>query len=98
VPDAGAVFDRTASKRSVGGRSANAIDRYLVETRRAEYVHLALPLLTPAFAWWNPWPLVVAMAGYAIAANAPCIAIQRYNRARILRVVARRDGRARSLR
>jgi glycosyl-4,4'-diaponeurosporenoate acyltransferase len=90
LPDAGALFERGGSKLAVGGRSSLAIDRYVLETRRAEYVHVAILLFAPVFAWWNPWPLTAAMAAYAIAANVPCIAIQRYNRARLTRVLMRR--------
>jgi len=98
VPDAGEFFDRSASKRTIGSRSQDDIERYLVETRRAEYVHDAIVLVTPAFALWNPWPLRMAMAAYAIVANVPCIAIQRYNRARLKRIVARRTAPTPSLR
>ena len=39
---------------------------------------------------WNPPLLTAAMLGYAVAANIPFIAIQRYNRLRILRIQRRR--------
>ena len=61
----------------------------------AELVHWAIPTITPAFALWNPPLLSAAMAAYAVAANAPCIAVQRYNRARIARVLRRRATGAR---
>ena len=94
VPDAGAWFDRDGSKRRVGGHSPAAVDRYLRETRRAEYVHGGILLATPAFALWNPWPLLLAMVGYGLLANLPCIAIQRYNRIRLERIAARRPATA----
>ena len=43
------------------------------------------------FVLWNPPVLLAAMAGYAVVANAPCIAVQRFNRARILRVLRRHE-------
>ena len=98
LPDAGAFFDPSASKRTLGGRSADDLAHLLVETRRAEYVHDAIMLITPLFALWNPWPLVVAMAAYAVGANIPCISIQRYNRARLARIIARRAAKSPSLR
>jgi glycosyl-4,4'-diaponeurosporenoate acyltransferase len=39
---------------------------------------------------WNPWWLGLAMVGYALAANLPCLLTQRYNRARLMRMLARR--------
>jgi glycosyl-4,4'-diaponeurosporenoate acyltransferase len=41
------------------------------------------------FFLWNPWWLGLAMVGYGIVANVPCVAIQRYNRARLLRIIRR---------
>jgi glycosyl-4,4'-diaponeurosporenoate acyltransferase len=68
---------------------------FAAETRRAEWVHwiAAAPLLVmPA---WNPGWLLAVMTGYAAAANAPFIAVQRYNRARIERVLIRGSSRRR---
>ena len=79
VPEVGA-------KRVLRGRSRSSLERFIVETRRAEYVHLAIAAITPVFALWNPPLLMVAMVSYAVAANVPCIAIQRYNRARLYRL------------
>ena len=36
-----------------------------------------------------PWWLGIAMAGYAVVANVPCILVQRYNRARLERMLTR---------
>ncbi len=59
------------------------------ETRRAEYVHLMITAAGPLFLLWNPWPLGLLMVIFGVAMNAPFIAIQRYNRLRLLRVIAR---------
>jgi glycosyl-4,4'-diaponeurosporenoate acyltransferase len=84
LPEAGALFAGGRSKRALSageGRRA-ALDRFVVETRRAEWVHLVIPALVPVFGVWNdPWVLLV-MAAYAVVANGPCLVVQRYNRAR----------------
>jgi glycosyl-4,4'-diaponeurosporenoate acyltransferase len=67
------------------------LERFAAETRRAEIAHWLALAGTPAFALWNPPIGVVLMAVYGIAANVPCIAIQRYNRTRAQRAVARRQ-------
>lgn len=90
LPEAGAVFAGGTSKRALSGRGDESLRRFAAETRRAEMVHWAIPAITPVFALWNPPALFGAMVGYAVAANAPFIAIQRYNRARIMRILARR--------
>ena len=43
----------------------------------------------PLFVLWNPPPVAVVMVVYGVAVNAPFIAIQRYNRLRASRVLAR---------
>ncbi len=88
LPDAGAVFAPGASKRALVGRSPAALARFALETRRAEYVHVAIAGLAPLFWLWNPVGLTAAMCAYALVANVPCIAIQRYNRARLARAWA----------
>jgi glycosyl-4,4'-diaponeurosporenoate acyltransferase len=44
-------------------------------------------LMTPAFVVWNPWWVEIAMVVYALAANLPCLLVQRYNRARLARLL-----------
>jgi glycosyl-4,4'-diaponeurosporenoate acyltransferase len=83
VPEGGATFAGGVSKRHVGGRSTVALQRFAAETRRAERAHWWALAGAPVFALWNPPLGVVAMALYGVASNGPCIAIQRYNRARI---------------
>ncbi len=56
----------------------------LLETRRAEYVHLAVAACGPLFLLWNPPGLGLAMVAGGIAFNAPFVMVQRYNRARLL--------------
>lgn len=90
LPEAGGLFAGGFSKRSV--RRAD-LDRYLVETRRAELTHWWILATVPLFALWNPWWLWLAMLAYGVVANLPCIVIQRYNRGRVLRILARRARR-----
>jgi glycosyl-4,4'-diaponeurosporenoate acyltransferase len=88
LPDAGAVFRGGVAKRDLVARDPASLRTLVEETRRAELVHWAVAGLAPVFALWNPAPLAVAMVAYAVAANAPCIVVQRYNRSRLLRVLA----------
>jgi len=90
VPEAGALLPGGISKRRLGGRSLEDLQRFAAETRRAELVHWTILAIAPLFAIWSSWPLFAAMVAYAVVANLPCIVIQRYNRARIARATARR--------
>ncbi len=87
LPDAGALFAGRA-KRHLPGLGAAALAAFAVETRRAELVHWASAAVVVAFPLWNPAPLAAVAAVLWVAGNLPCIAAQRYNRARIQRLLA----------
>ena len=89
VPDAGAWFGGL-TKRRLPSRDRDGLRRFAAETRRAEYVHWAILGVTPVFLVWNPPLLAAAMVVYGVTANVPCLAIQRYTRARLVRMEARR--------
>ena len=86
LPEAGTVFAGGVSKRHV----TRDLDRFVAETRRAEYGHWLAIACSPAFALWNPLSGLVLMTAYGVGVNAPFIAVQRYNRQRAQRIVARR--------
>lgn len=87
LPEAGAFFAGGTSKRSLpAGERRQAIERFAAETRRAELAHWWAMAATPLFALWNPPLGMLGCAAYAVAANVPCIVVQRYNRARAARV------------
>jgi glycosyl-4,4'-diaponeurosporenoate acyltransferase len=93
LPEAGDWFAGGVSKRTTGGPSA--FDQFVIETRRAELTHWAVLGFAPFFALWNPWYLTVAMWTYAVVANVPCLLVQRYNRARLERLIELRSARGR---
>jgi glycosyl-4,4'-diaponeurosporenoate acyltransferase len=89
LPEAGALFAGGFSKRQLRTRDPAYLGRFLAETRRAEWVHWLVVAIAPVFFLWNrPW-LAAVMVAYGIAANIPCVITQRYNRARLLRILAR---------
>jgi glycosyl-4,4'-diaponeurosporenoate acyltransferase len=92
VPEAGAVFAGGISKR----RLTFPLEVFARETRRAELAHWWAMALGPVFALWNPLSGTVLMLGYSVVVNAPFILIQRYNRARVERVLLRRARRVRA--
>ena len=55
------------------------LERFVVETRRAEATHWLVLAAGPFFVLWNPWGLALVMVAYAVVANVPCLLIQRYN-------------------
>lgn len=94
LPEAGGLFGGT-SKAHLAGRGD--VERQLLETRRGEWVHWVLLGCGPLFALWNPGWLASVMVAFGVASNLPFIAVLRFNRGRLLRIVdrARRPGPAR---
>jgi glycosyl-4,4'-diaponeurosporenoate acyltransferase len=96
LPEAGSLFRGGFSKRHLQAHDRSYLQRFAIETRRAELAHWAILALGPFFFAWNPWWLGLAMLAYALVANVPCIAVQRYNRARFGALLARGPARAAS--
>jgi len=90
LPEAGGLFRGGTSKRHLVTTDPAGLAAFAAETRRAEWVHWALLAVTPAFVLWNPPALSVVMVTYGVAANLPCLVVQRYNRARVTALLARR--------
>lgn len=89
LPEAGDVFKDGFHKRHLRSRDRAYFERFVVETRRAELTHYMVMMAAPLFFLWNPWWLGLVMVAYALVANLPCIAAQRYNRARLQRVLTK---------
>lgn len=92
VPEAGAFFSGGMSKRRLPLAGEGGLTRFVVETRRAELGHWSAMACGPLFVLWNPPAVAVVMIAYGIVVNAPFIAIQRYNRWRAGRALARLSG------
>jgi glycosyl-4,4'-diaponeurosporenoate acyltransferase len=91
LPEAGALFARGTSKRSLPGIDAAGLRLFVRETRRAELAHWWALACGPLFALWNPALATVLLVTYGVVANLPFIAIQRYNRFRIETLLERRS-------
>ena len=89
LPDAASWFQGGFAKADLRSRTPEFLEHFLRETWRGELTHWLALLTLPVFAIWNPgWAFAVNIA-YALAANLPCILVQRYNRGRFLRVLQR---------
>lgn len=92
LPEAGALFAGGVSKKHLMGTTDESLRQFAGLTRRAEMAHWMAFLVSPIFALWNPLPIAVVMVVYGALINAPFIAIQRYNRVRVMRILSRRGG------
>jgi glycosyl-4,4'-diaponeurosporenoate acyltransferase len=89
LPEAGALFAGGMSKRRLPALDVQGLERFAVETRRAELGHWSAMACGPLFVLWNPPGVAALMIAYGVLVNVPFIAIQRYNRQRVDRALAR---------
>ncbi|QIG43700.1 hypothetical protein G5V58_13850 [Nocardioides anomalus] len=93
VPEAGALFAGGVSKRALPARDEAGLELFVRETRRAELAHWWALCCGPLFVLWNPPLAAGVLVAYGVLVNLPFVAIQRYNRLRLLSVLARRRAR-----
>lgn len=93
LPEAGALFAGGISKRRVTATEQGGLERFVVETRRAELAHWLAAAPGVVFVLWNPPVAVPIMVAYGLGVNLPFIAVQRYNRIRASRILRRRAAR-----
>lgn len=86
LPDAGQFFPRGIAKSLQGKCSILNLQRQIIETRRAEYVHWCIWLFWIPTILWMPIKGVLISCLFATAFNLPCLLVQRYNRLRILQL------------
>jgi glycosyl-4,4'-diaponeurosporenoate acyltransferase len=83
IPDAGAALPGGIRKASLARRDPGALQRLIVETRRAELVHWAIWPAWLATALWLPPRGVLLNLLFATLFNLPCLLLQRYTRQRL---------------
>lgn len=88
MPEAGAAFGGR-SKRALPGRDPRDLAGYLIEVRRAEWVHWLSMLSIVPIALLSPWWLALAFGAVIVAVNLTFIVILRHNRIRLLALLRR---------
>jgi glycosyl-4,4'-diaponeurosporenoate acyltransferase len=96
VPEAGALFAGGISKRELPAYDVEGLQLFVRETRRAELGHWWALFCVPVFCLWNPPLASLLLVLYGVGINLPFIAIQRYNRFRILPLLDRLSARTTS--
>lgn len=93
LPEAGDFFPGGFAKSSVGGGNCELMSRFLAETRRAEYVHIAIwPFWLVTTLWTPSWGVLVNLV-VGTALNLPCLWVQRYNRLRLQHLLLLKEQR-----
>lgn len=89
VPEAGGLFRGGVSKRQLPATDQAGLQLFVKATRRAELAHWWAMACSPLFVLWNPPLAAGLLVAYGVLVNLPFIVIQRYNRARTLRLIDR---------
>lgn len=87
LPERGELFGTGTSKKSLPHGEKSGLEKFLIETRRAEYVHWIVIFAWVFTLWFNPAWAVWTVAVLLVFGNLPFILTQRYNRLRLLRVL-----------
>ena len=89
IPDAGPALPGGIAKSRLVGRDPAILERLVIETRRAELVHWVLWPAALITALWLPPSGLLGNLLFATLFNVPCLLVQRFNRRRVLRCLAR---------
>lgn len=89
LPDSSAILKKAYNKKKLSAVTPEGLEKFIVETKRAEQTHWLSILPAPLFFLWNPTWAAWIMIFYAILANLPFIIVQRYNRPRMIRLLER---------
>ena len=88
LPDGAPLLgSRGFPKKKLQEKTPEFLRAFLQETCRAELTHWLTMLFAPFFFLWNPLWVGFFMIFYALTENLPLIMAQRYNRARLRRII-----------
>ena len=87
LPDGAAVAKNGFRKNQLGTPDAAYLQRFILETCRAELTHWIIFVFSLIFFIWNDWWITLIIIAYAYIVNIPCVITQRYNRIRLKRAV-----------
>jgi len=89
MPDGARLFKGGFPKKNLEQKDFKYLNIFMLETCRGELTHWLQILPVWVFFLWNVWWAGLIMVIYALIANIPCILLQRYNRARLQRVISK---------
>jgi glycosyl-4,4'-diaponeurosporenoate acyltransferase len=92
IPDSSFLYKNIYAKKRLSDFSNDNLNLFLIESRRAELVHLLG--IFPFWIWitFSRLEVMLWMLLYALVVNIPCIMLQRYNRPRIVNYINRREA------
>lgn len=97
LPDGASLFRLGFKKKYLTEVSDSYLNRFILESKRAELNHWLLLLPAPFFFLWNPSLVGWLNILYALVANSPFIIIQRYNRPRFEKIQQKKKRRIKKI-
>jgi len=85
LPSGGRIFG-IFSINKFRSLKQNYINKWLIESCRAEFTHWIAMFPAILFYLWNPFDAWIINIAYAVCVNVPCIISQRYNRPRVVAI------------
>jgi glycosyl-4,4'-diaponeurosporenoate acyltransferase len=92
LPDGASIAGHGFIKKRLLSANSAGLEKYILESRRAELTHVLAMIPALLFFLWNPWVAGLAMICYAILINGPCLIAQRYNRPRFQNVLIKKQA------
>jgi glycosyl-4,4'-diaponeurosporenoate acyltransferase len=89
LPELADFIKKPFKKKKIQTFDASYLETYVVETCRAELTHLFIIISAFLFPLWATPSVSLSILLLSIVLNAPFIIIQRYNRPRIIQILAR---------
>ncbi len=97
LPDGAAIVKSGFRKKHLTDYSEKGLEKFIVETCRAELTHILAILPFWAFGFFAPPYVIWLMLLYALLVNVPCIVAQRYNRPKLVKLLRARSARTNKL-
>lgn len=94
LPDGAKTYKGGFSKKHIDTSSRETLDKFVIESCRAELTHLLAIVPFWVFGFFAPPAVIPIMFGYALLVNLPCMIAQRYNRPRVMKHIERLEKRA----
>lgn len=85
LPDGAKAWKKKGyEKKHIKNFESSTINKFLIESCRAELTHILPILLVWIFFLFTPFYIGLIMVIYSIITNLPCLIVQRYNRPRLI--------------
>lgn len=87
LPELGLTLRGGLRKRALHDFTKSGLEKFLVESCRAEWSHLLAILLFVLISFFVPGKAALFLLVYGLLVNLPCIIVQRYNRPRVIKLL-----------